>query len=259
MKLSVLTASSFLLLLIIPQIPAHGLVGGAQEIADPKSQPEVMFVGSRGSFCSGVIVAPDLVLTAAHCVLAGADYKLVELDAEKKPIVKDTLAMAHHPQFNLKTLLAHRATADVALLKLAEPRSVAPTMLLPPRPRVATGERFVVRGYGTAIQNDHEAKTAATLRTATLVATGQPGNLQLRLLDPRTAGARDGLGACTGDSGAPVYQDSAGARAVYGVVSWSTGPNGEGGCGGLTGVTPLDLYRGWLIEAARKLGSPIGP
>jgi secreted trypsin-like serine protease len=246
-----------LLLSLVP--PALAMVGGAREIPDPKSQPEVMFVGSRGTFCTGVMVAPDLVLTAAHCVQAGADYKLVELDAEKKPIVKDTLALARHPQFNLKTLLAHRATADIALLKLAEPRAIAPAILLPPRPRVAVGERFVVRGYGTAIQNDHEAKTAATLRTATLAATGQPGNLQLRLFDPRTAGVREGLGACTGDSGAPVYQEIAGARAVYGVVSWSTGPNGEGGCGGLTGVTPLDLYRGWLNDAARKLGSPIGP
>lgn len=246
-------------MLLLARMPAYALVGAAEEIANAKTQPEVMFVGSRGTFCSGVIVAPDLVLTAAHCVLSGADYKLVELDAEKKPIVKDTLAVARHPQFNLKTLLAHHATADVALLKLAEPRSVAPAVMLPPRPRVMVGERFVVRGYGMAIQNDHEAKTAATLRTAALVATGQPGNLQLRLVDARAGGSREGLGACTGDSGAPVYQESAGALAVYGVVSWSTGPNGEGGCGGLTGVTPLELYRGWLIEAAKKLGSPIGP
>ena len=238
--------------------PAVALVGGAREIPDPKSQPEVMFVGSRGNFCSGVAVAPDPVLTAAHCVLPGADYKLVELDAERKPIVKDTSALARHPQFSLKALLAHRATADVALLKLAAPLPVPPATLLPPRGRVVVGERCMLRGYGTAIQGEGESKTAATLRSATLVAIGQPGNLQLRLIDAGTAGSREGLGACTGDSGAPVYQESAGALAVYGVVSWSTGPHGEGGCGGLTGVTPLELYRGWLIEAAKKLGSPIG-
>jgi hypothetical protein len=41
------------------------------------------------------------------------------------------------------------------------------------------------------------------------------------------------------------------------VVSWSTGPRNAAGCGGLTGVTPLALYRGWILETARKLGSPL--
>ncbi|MGA6998803.1 MAG: S1 family peptidase, partial [Pseudolabrys sp.] len=44
---------------------------------------------------------------------------------------------------------------------------------------------------------------------------------------------------------------------VIGVVSWSTGPNGEDGCGGFTGVTPLELYRGWIREQASKMGSPL--
>ena len=70
-------------------------------------------------------VTPDLLLTAAHCVLAGADYKLVELGSDRtKPILKDIARVARHPQFNLKTMLAHRATADVALLKLAAPLPV---------------------------------------------------------------------------------------------------------------------------------------
>jgi secreted trypsin-like serine protease len=63
------------------------------------------------------------------------------------------------------------------------------------------------------------------------------------------------MGACTGDSGAPVYENGA----LVGVVSWSTGPNLEDGCGGLTGVTPLTLYRGWIADTARKLGSPLPP
>ena len=36
--------------------------------------------------------------------------------------------------------------------------------------------------------------------------------------------------------------------AVIGVVSWAAGPNNTDGCGGLTGVTPLELYRGWIVE-----------
>jgi hypothetical protein len=237
--------------------PAIALVGGAPEVPDPKSQPEVMIVGDRGNFCTGALIARDLVLTAAHCVLPGANYMLLEFSADKTPALKTFTAIARHPRFNLQTLLAHRATADVALLKLEAPLSVQPAATLPPRPRVAVGERFVLRGFGVAKRGD--GSSGGKLREATLAATGQPGNLQLRLIDPATGGARAGLGACTGDSGAPVYQDSAGALAIYGLVSWSTGAGGEGGCGGLTGVTPLELYQGWIDEQARKMGSGIAP
>ena len=40
-----------------------------------------MITGSHGTFCSGVALARDLVLTAGHCVLPGAEYKIVEFDA----------------------------------------------------------------------------------------------------------------------------------------------------------------------------------
>jgi secreted trypsin-like serine protease len=237
--------------------PATAMVGGAYVVPKAASRPEVMLVGSRGNFCTGVAVARDLILTAAHCVQAGADYKLVELDAQRQPLMKDTLSVARHPQFNLKTMLSHRATADIALVKLAAPLKVTPSPLMKARGRVAVGERFAVYGYGMSVRTD--ANTSSTLRAATLVATGQPGNLQLRLVDPATGGNREGLGACTGDSGAPVYQDAGGYFAVIGVVSWSTGPNGDAGCGGFTGVTPIELYRGWIVDTARKLGSPLAP
>jgi hypothetical protein len=29
------------------------------------------------------------------------------------------------------------------------------------------------------------------------------------------------------------------------------------GCGGLTGVTPLARYLAWIVEQARKMGSPL--
>jgi secreted trypsin-like serine protease len=243
------------LILVALTVPAAAMVGGAYVVPNAASRPEVMLVGSHGNFCTGVAIARDLVLTAAHCVPAGAEFKQVELDAERKPVMKDVRGVARHPQFNLKTMLAHRATADVALVKLATPLNVTPVPLMNTRPRIAVGERFAVYGYGMAVRTD--SNTSATLRAATLVATGQPGNLQLRLVDPATGGKSDGLGACTGDSGGPVYADAGGFFAVMGVVSWSTGANGSAGCGGLTGVTPIELYRGWIVETAAKLGSPL--
>lgn len=228
------------------------MVGGAQpsNISVP-----VMIVGSRGNSCTGTLIARDLVLTAAHCVLAGADYKLVEFNAQRQPALRDVASIARHPQFDLQAFLAHRATADVALLKLAAPPpNVTPAILAPASFRAALGDRFVVAGFGLTERGD--GKSGGTLRAAELVATGKPGNLQIRLMDPAARNERAGLGACTGDSGAPVFDAS---RQVIGVVSWSTGPNNAEGCGGLTGVTPLSLYRGWIVETAKKLSSRLTP
>jgi hypothetical protein len=132
-----------------------------------------------------------------------------------------------------------------------------PAPLAPDGGSVAAGDRFVVAGYGVAVRGD--GKSGGTVRAATLVATGQPGTLQIRLADPATRGERAGLGACTGDSGAPVYRLVGGALALIGVVSWSTGPALSDGCGGLTGVTPLVRYRAWMVEQAAKMGSPLPP
>jgi secreted trypsin-like serine protease len=79
----------------------------------------------------------------------------------------------------------------------------------------------------------------------------------MRLVDPVGQGAQPGLGGCTGDSGGPVFEDQQGGAVIVGVISWSTGPNGSDGCGGLTGVTPLSLYRDWLLQTARQWGAEL--
>ena len=199
------------------------------------------------------------MLTAAHCTLPGADYKLMEFDAAHAPLLKDVSEIARHPQFELKTLLAHRATADVALIKLADPVAggVEAAPLAAGNFPVTVGDKLTVAGYGVAVRGD--GRSGGTVRVAVLAVTGRPGNLQIRLVDPATLGARAGLGACSGDSGAPALAAANDRFAIVGGVSWSTGPNDTAGCGGLTGVTPLTLYRDWIVQTARRLGSALPP
>jgi Trypsin len=238
-------------------LPAAAMVGGARATSEGPGRAVVMLTGSQGTFCSGVALARDLVLTAGHCVLPGATYKLIEFDAARQPALRDIAKIAQHPDFDVTAVLRHRVTADVALLKLPAPLDIVPAALAPAGGTVAVGDRFVVAGYGVAVRGD--GKSGGMVRAATLIATGQPGSLQIRLADPATKGERAGLGACTGDSGAPVYRDLGGALAVIGVVSWSTGPALSDGCGGLTGVTPLARYRTWIVEQAGKMGAPLSP
>ena len=96
--------------------PAGAICGGAAPSTDGIGRTIVTIVGSRGNFCSGALIAPTLVLTVAHCVQPGAEYKVVEYGADRQPQLQDVTRVATHPQFIMQAMLAHRATADVALL-----------------------------------------------------------------------------------------------------------------------------------------------
>ena len=233
--------------------PSYAIVGGAAPSNDGYANAVVTIIGSRGNFCSGSLIAPTLVLTVAHCVQPGADYKIVEYDAKRTPQLKDVKRVAIHPGFQMQAMLAHRATADVALLQLEIPaKGKSPAQLIAPLQPISPGAKFTIAGIGVTVRGD--GKSGGIIRTANLVATGKPGTLQIRLVDPGTDGTREGFGACTGDSGGPVFEDQQSGPTIIGVISWSTGPNGSAGCGGLTGVTPLTLYRDWILQTARQWG-----
>ena len=253
MKILRLTIAASLAATLIAS-PAFAIVGGGSAAPDSIARSVVTVVGSRGNSCTGALIASDLVLTAAHCVLPGATYKVV--DYSNKPAkLLDTRNVAAHPSFNLQTLLGHRATADVAMLQLAvrAPSGTGPAATGGPQIPIGLGAPFTVVGMGVSIRGD--GRSGGVIRAAGLVATGKPGTLQIRLVDALTQGARDGLGACTGDSGAPVFEQQQGKAVIIGIVSWSTGANNTAGCGGLTGVTPLTLYRDWIIQTARAWGA----
>jgi hypothetical protein len=243
-------------LALLATAPAYAIVGGGAPSTDGVGRSVVTIVGSRGNFCTGALIAPKIVLTAAHCVQPGADYKIVEYGADKQPSLQDVKSVAIHPAFKMQAMLAHRATADVALLQLGSPaKGKAPSTLGMPNIPIVVGNRFTIAGIGVTVRGD--GKSGGVTRVAGLVATGQPGTLQIRLVDPVTNGVRDGIGACTGDSGGPVFEDKPNGPVLVGVISWSTGPNGAAGCGGLTGVTPLTLYRDWILQTARGWGAAL--
>lgn len=239
-----------LIALLIP-ITAFAIIGQAPPAQGYAARAIVMVVDPRGDLCTGTAIARDLVLTAAHCVAADTRVKIFQTG--------QTIAVrgiARHPRFDRTAYAASRATADVALIKLAARMSelVVPAKLAPAR-RVAVGETLTIAGFGVTAAGT--ARGLGVPRMATLTVTGKPGSLQVRLYDRATRNLRNGLGACTGDSGAPVFEPA--SEAVMGVVSWSTAPADAEGCGGFTGVTPLLLYRAWIVETAARFNSPLAP
>src|SRR5882672_11430239 len=109
-----LAALACLASLIAPAIAVVGPGDGADPMI---ARHLVLVVGSRSTYCSGVALGRDLVLVAAHCVLPGGDYMLVEAAATRDWPFKSLAAIALHPEFEVKAMLRRQPTADIALLK----------------------------------------------------------------------------------------------------------------------------------------------
>ena len=237
--------------------PSAAMVGGAPPASGSVRNAVVTILSSYGTFCTATAIARDLLLTAGHCVEPDGRYKLADTAPGQVPALKDVVRTARHPQFDIKRLFAHLATADVALLKLGEPAParITPVRIAGDNEQVAIGDNSLLPAIGVTVRGADRLDGLAHM--ATLTVTGHPSALEIRLFDRATKGISAGLGACTGDFGAPAFRDDNGSLAVLGIVSWSTGPNLTGGCGGLTGLTPLQRYRSWIVDTARALGSPL--
>lgn len=231
-------------------LSAAAMVGGARP-ADRTVARHMVLVMGEHSLCSGVAIASDLVLTAAHCVLQNGKYRLATFEG-RRPAFKQVAGVAPHPQFS-----ARADAPDLALVKLAASPApeLTPAQFSERRAPPAVGDRFVVAGFGLA--NPAERKSAGTLRMATLVVTDRPSSQQISLVDPSKLGESAGLGVCNGDSGGPVFDERDGT--LVGIVSWTGRTDGEPVCGFVSGVIPLARYRYWILDTAAKLGSPLEP
>ena len=213
---------------------AQAIVGGREE-KGPLARQSVMVLSSNGGVCSAVVVARDVVLTAAHCVTGAAEHRVHFRDETGEPVLIVPAAKAVHPGYDAKAIENRRRSIDLALVRIPEklPERFEKATLAGGRP--VKGETVTVGGYGLSREGD--PKTTGTFRIASLAAIEPYGPSKI-LLWLQGGG---GVGACQGDSGGP--QASGGY--VVAITSWSSGTKGQG-CGGLTQGILLGPQRPWL-------------
>src|ERR1700732_2719903 len=229
--------------------PVFALVGPAREA--PEFAPYVVTVldksGGGASFCTASVIAPDVVLTAAHCVSNLSNTRVFFRGGHGQLILFDIASIAVHPEFRPKIGRKHLIPIDLALLRLAEPLppGFKPIELADSSP-VATGQPFRIAGFGRA--DESVSGTSGDLRAGILVASGPKSPVLVWLTDPDGAG----LGGCTGDSGAPVL--AIGQPVLVAVAIRAKGNNGFS-CGAMTEAVLIGPQVPWVRRTLQAWGS----
>ena len=204
------------------------------------------------SFCTSTLIAPNLLLTARHCVSEGGSDEVVcgaseftnEVPGDTIFSTNDPVPAEDSPWFRgLDVRVPEEGNDtcgfDMALIILSS--SVPPSVATPAIPRidlpVQEGESYVAIGYGNTSDVDNTGGTRMILDE--LEVQCAPGACRSTAIESTEFLGETGI--CSGDSGGPALDMNG---KVVGVVS-----RGSDGC-----ETPIygtvSAWRDWLMASA---------
>jgi hypothetical protein len=228
--------------------------------------------------CSSTLIAPDVVLLAAHCVdtdvisfgvpmedvqmwwTRQADLTDWDGSQQAPPLPADAIPVTEwilHEDFDINTLQMGLAqNHDIALLFLSEPvLDIKPAYLPTPEENEAMmeGDWVAVVGWGQQVATGQQE--APPPGTFAIKQQGESFISAMAAFEFKVGEEVDDVRKCHGDSGGPSFWESSDGMRLVGVTSHAYDMSDCNETGGVD--TRVDFYRGW-IEAKMVEGCDNG-
>lgn len=225
------------LLLCVCVSPAQALGGDATVLAGNRLENRtVMVLSSQGGACSGTVITPSIILTAAHCVSRAGQYAVATRDSAGKVALQEVRQIARHPEFQAGA----RASIDMALVRLASPLPArfSPVTLDDGAQENGVGSVQTIAGFGLAREGDEAS--AGILRSASVSVLPRYFPRFLRL-----GPVQGTIAICQGDSGGPVFSEATSDVTVIGVIYGKENSDGRQ-CGATAQAVRVAPQRRWI-------------
>lgn len=243
---------------------SFGVVGGEVLASGNVLSESTVIVRAGVGLCTGTLIGPNHILTAAHCVydkdakqnkkngfVSFTNNYSCALDAYSRVSRKIVDVIYHEDYVNAPRKSWEEPEADIAILKFegAIPEGFRVRSLPDKNFKIQEEGKFVMSGFGVTSENKKDSAGVLRFATSPTLNSRRYINVNsdriISILDQNM------VGLCPGDSGGALYVTSSdGILNLVGVAS-------TGDCLGSSNYTKVQAHLDWLDEALKTLGNDL--